>query len=148
LDKSVAGSIPSAFQFYQVGRGFNSKRLQTSVAGSTLSDSKFEQVGHGFNPEYQHLVLIVMSASILFVNRNIGINLAAFFEMSGRGGRNNGRGGRGRGGACRGGRSQGRGQNYNGSVNASKRGMCTNLGTNVFDYGHKSAANQMHTSWE
>jgi hypothetical protein len=26
--------------------------------------------------------------------------------------------------------------------------MCTNLGTNVFYYGHKSAADQMLTSWE
>jgi hypothetical protein len=26
--------------------------------------------------------------------------------------------------------------------------MCTNLGTNVFDYGQKFAADQMHTSWE
>jgi hypothetical protein len=26
--------------------------------------------------------------------------------------------------------------------------MCTNLGTNVFDYGKKSAADQMRTSWE
>jgi hypothetical protein len=26
--------------------------------------------------------------------------------------------------------------------------MCTNLGTNVFDYGQKSAADQMRTSWE
>jgi hypothetical protein len=26
--------------------------------------------------------------------------------------------------------------------------MCTNIGTNVFDYGQKSAADQMRTSWE
>jgi hypothetical protein len=26
--------------------------------------------------------------------------------------------------------------------------MCTNLGTNVFDYGQNSAADQMRTSWE
>jgi hypothetical protein len=26
--------------------------------------------------------------------------------------------------------------------------MCTNLGTHVFDYGQKSAADQMRTSWE
>jgi hypothetical protein len=26
--------------------------------------------------------------------------------------------------------------------------MCTNLGTNVFDYGKKSAADKMRTSWE
>jgi hypothetical protein len=68
--------------------------------------------------------------------------------MSGRGGRNNGRGGRDRGGTNRGGRGRVRGQNYTGSVNAENRGMCTNLGTNVFDYGQKSAADQMRTSWE
>jgi hypothetical protein len=28
------------------------------------------------------------------------------------------------------------------------RGLCTNLGTHVFDYGQKSAADQMRTSWE
>jgi hypothetical protein len=68
--------------------------------------------------------------------------------MSGRGGRNNGRGGRGHGSATRGGCGRGQGQNYTGSANAAKRGMCTNLGTNVFDYGQKSAADQMRTSWE
>jgi hypothetical protein len=62
------------------------------------------------------------------------------------GGRNNGRGGRGRGG--RGGRSQGRGQNYTGPSNAARKGLCTNLGTNVLDYGQKSAVDQMRTSWE
>jgi ribosomal protein L15 len=60
------------------------------------------------------------------------------------GGRNNGRGGRGHGG--RGGR--GRGKNYTGSANTTKKGMCANLGTNVFDYGQKSAADLMRTSWE
>jgi hypothetical protein len=94
--------------------------------------------GHGFNSEDQHLLSIVTSSSILFVNRNIGINTAAFFKMSGRGGRNNGRGGRGR--EC--------GHTYTGSANAAKRGMCTNIGTNVFDYGQKSAADKMRTSWE
>jgi hypothetical protein len=62
------------------------------------------------------------------------------------GGRNNGSGGRGRGG--RGGRGRGRGQNYTGSANAARKGICANLGTNVFDYGQKSAADQMRTSWE
>jgi hypothetical protein len=65
--------------------------------------------------------------------------------MSGRGGgMNNGRGGSGHGG--RGGR--GRVQNYDGSANTTKKGLCDNLGTNVFDYGQKSAADLMHTSWE
>jgi hypothetical protein len=67
------------------------------------------------------------------------------------GGRNNSHGGRGRGGrgrGGRGGRSRGRGQNYTGSANAARKGICTNLGTNVFDYGQKVAADQMRTSWE
>jgi hypothetical protein len=92
--------------------------------------------------------LIVTSTLTPFANLNVGINLASLFKMSGRGGRNNSRGGRGRGSANRGGRGRGRGQNYNGSANAAKRGMCTNRGTNVFDYGQKSAADQMRTSWE
>jgi hypothetical protein len=61
-------------------------------------------------------------------------------------GRNNVRDGRGRGG--RGGRIRGRDQNYTGSANAARKGLCTNLGTNVFEYGQKSAADQMRTSWE
>jgi hypothetical protein len=65
--------------------------------------------------------------------------------MSGRGGgRNNGRGGRGHDG--RGGR--GPFQNYTGSANTTKRRLCANLGTNFFDYGQKSAADLMRTSWE
>jgi ribosomal protein L15 len=90
----------------------------------------------------------VTSTLTPFANRNVGIDLISLFKMSGSGGRNNGRGGRGRGSANRGGRGRGRGQNYTGSVNAAKRGLCTNLGTNVFDYGQKSAADQMCTSWE
>jgi hypothetical protein len=67
--------------------------------------------------------------------------------MSGRGGgRNNGRGGRGRGG--RGGRGRGRVQNYTGPTTPTKKGLCANLGTNVFDSGKKSAADLMLTSWE
>jgi hypothetical protein len=93
-------------------------------------------------------LLIVTSTLTHFSNRNAGINLASLFKMSGRGGRNNGRGGRGCGGANLGGGNRGRGQNYIGSVNAEKRGMCTNLGTNVFDYGQKSGSDQMRTSWE
>jgi hypothetical protein len=93
-------------------------------------------------------LLIVTSTLTPFVNRKVGINLASLFKMSGKGGRNNGRGGRGRGSANRGGRGRERGHNYTGSVNAAKRGLCTNLGTNVFEYGQKSAADQMRTSWE
>jgi hypothetical protein len=67
--------------------------------------------------------------------------------MSGRGGgRNNGRGGRGHGG--RGGRGCGRGQNYTDLANTKKKGLCANIGTNVFYYGQKSAANLMRTSWD
>jgi hypothetical protein len=33
-------------------------------------------------------------------------------------------------------------------ANAARKGLFANLGTNVFDYGQKSAADQMHTSWE
>jgi hypothetical protein len=66
--------------------------------------------------------------------------------MTGRGGRSGNRDGRGNGG--RGGRGRGRGQNYTGAASALKRGICTTLGTNVFDYSQKSAADQMRTSWE
>ena len=31
---------------------------------------------------------------------------------------------------------------------ASKRVLFTELGNNVFDYGHKAAADMMRTSWE
>ena len=66
--------------------------------------------------------------------------------MSGRGGR--GRGNRGgRGGQARGGRGgRGRGQNYAGNQRTSTTGLCAALGYNVFDYGHKAAADQMRTS--
>jgi hypothetical protein len=67
-------------------------------------------------------------------------------SMTGRGGRSGGRGGRGNSG--RGGRGRGRGQHYASAATASKRGLCTTLGTNVFDYSQKSAADQMRTSWE
>jgi hypothetical protein len=30
----------------------------------------------------------------------------------------------------------------------SRKGLFANLGTNVFDYSHKSASDQMRTSWE
>ena len=64
--------------------------------------------------------------------------------MTGRGNRNSGRGGRGRAGR---GRGRGRGQNYAGTT-STKKGLCDALGTHVFDYGQKSAADQMRTSWE
>ena len=67
--------------------------------------------------------------------------------MSGRGGRSHGRGGRGNNNN-RSGRGRGRGQHYTGASKTSKSGLCTTLGNNVFDYGHKAAADQMRTSWE
>ena len=65
--------------------------------------------------------------------------------MSGRGGRYSGRGGRGSNDR---GRGRGRGQSYTGAIKSSKQGLCSALGTSVFDYGHKSAADQMRTTWE
>jgi hypothetical protein len=64
--------------------------------------------------------------------------------MSGRAGRNCG----GCSSSGCGGRGRSRGQNYTGARSASKKGLCTTLGSNIFDYGHKGAANQMRTSWE
>ena len=63
-------------------------------------------------------------------------------SMSGRGGRSghNSRSGRGRGG---------RGQNYSGAgTGGRKKGLCSALGKNVFDYGQKASADQMRNSWE
>jgi hypothetical protein len=59
-------------------------------------------------------------------DRNIGKQVLSFVIMSGRGGRNSGRGGRGNN--DRGGRGRGRGQNYTGASKASKSGLCTTLG--------------------
>jgi hypothetical protein len=62
--------------------------------------------------------------------------------------------GRGRGGSHsvrgseHGGRGRGRGQNYTGARTAAKSGLCAALGNNVFDYGHRAAADQIITSWE
>ena len=64
--------------------------------------------------------------------------------MSGRVGRNYNLGGRGNSR----GRGKGRGQNYTGNTSTTKKGMNEALGTNVFDYGQKAAADQMRTSWE
>jgi hypothetical protein len=33
-------------------------------------------------------------------------------------------------------------------ANAARKGLCANIGTNVLDYGQKSASYQMRTSWE
>jgi hypothetical protein len=97
--------------------------------------------------------LFQLSVKKLFAGRNIGNDpQVPFPKMSGRGGgRNNGRGGRGHGGCGgseRGGRGRGLGQNYTGSANITKKVMCANISTNVFEYGQKSAADLMRTSWE
>jgi hypothetical protein len=60
----------------------------------------------------------------------------------GRGGSHGGCGGKH--GVC----SRGRGQNYTVTRTAAKSGLCAALGINVFDYGHRAAADQMRTSWE
>jgi hypothetical protein len=60
----------------------------------------------------------------------------------GRGGSHGGRGGK------HGGHGHRRGQNYTGARMVAKCGLCAALGINVFDYGHRAAANQMRTSWE
>jgi hypothetical protein len=69
---------------------------------------------------------------------NFGIMSGRSAGASGRGGRGNNDKGRGRG----------RGQNYTGASKATKTGLCAALGTNVFNYGHKAAADEMRTSWE
>jgi hypothetical protein len=65
--------------------------------------------------------------------------------MTGRGARTDGHGGPGNGGR---GRGRGHGQNYTGTPTSIKKGLCDALGANVFDYGQKSSADQMRTSWE
>ena len=66
--------------------------------------------------------------------------------MSGRGGRNSYRGGWWNGNC--GERGRGQGHNYSGTSSTTKRGLCNALGTSVFDYGQKSAADQTRSSWE
>jgi hypothetical protein len=102
--------------------------------------SSFRRFGRGFNSKRQHMLSIPTSTSILFVNSNICINRAKFFKMSGRGGikmvavdavvvltedavRDEVR------------------TTLDRPV--QWKSICTNLGTNVFDYGQKSAADQM-----
>jgi hypothetical protein len=61
---------------------------------------------------------------------------------------------RGRGGSHGGHRSghdghgRGRGQNYTGTRVVAKSGLCAALGNNLFEYGHRAAADQMQTLWE
>ena len=56
----------------------------------------------------------------------------------GHGGRGNNNGGRGKGG----------GNDCTNANSTAKQGLCAALGKNVFDYGHKAAADEMRTSWE
>jgi hypothetical protein len=58
----------------------------------------------------------------------------------GRGGSHGGRGSEHSGHSCR------RGQNYTGARMVAKSDLCAALGNNVFDYGHRAAADQMRTS--
>jgi hypothetical protein len=61
----------------------------------------------------------------------------------GRGNRGNCDGNRGRG------RGKGRGNTYTSTVTAIKhKGLCAALGSHVFDYGQKGAADNMRTAWE
>jgi hypothetical protein len=60
----------------------------------------------------------------------------------GRGGSHGGCSGECSGCGCR------RGQNYTGARTVAKSGLCAALDNNVFDSGHRAAADQMRTSWE
>ena len=66
--------------------------------------------------------------------------------MSGREGRISYRDGRVN--SNRGGQGRGQGHNYSGTSSTTKRGLYNALGTRVFDYGQKSAADQTRSSWE
>jgi hypothetical protein len=48
-------------------------------------------------------------------------------------------------GSKHGGRGRGGGQNYTGTRVAAKSGLCSALGNNVFDCGHREAVDQMRT---
>ena len=66
--------------------------------------------------------------------------------ISGRVERSSHRGGQGNVN-CRG-RGRGRGHNYSGTSSTTKGGFCNALGTSVFNYDQKSAADQTRSSWE
>jgi protein-disulfide isomerase-like protein with CxxC motif len=57
-----------------------------------------------------------------------------------------GRSGRGRNEHKR--RGRGREQGYTSNAKIQKSGLCKALDSNVFDYRHKAAADEMRTSWE
>ena len=93
------------------------------------------------------LILIVKLANTLTL---FYISILYFYIiMSGRGGR----GGRSpyRSGCDKGNcgrRGKGRGHTYFGAISAAKKGLSNTLGTSVFDYFQKAAADQTRTSWE
>ena len=66
--------------------------------------------------------------------------------MSGRGGRSSYRGGPGNGN--RSGQGRGLGHNYSCTSSTTKKGLCNDLGTSVFNYGQKSAVDKTRSSWE
>ena len=66
--------------------------------------------------------------------------------MSEGGGRIPYRGGRGNENRGRQGRFQL--HNYSGTISTAEKGLCNNLGTSVFDYGQKLAAEQTRSLWE
>jgi hypothetical protein len=118
-----------------------------SIVKSAPNFKKFlevSEVGIGFNSHPRHLFILQLLVTTLFAGRNIGNDPQVIFpKISGRGGGiKNVRGERGHVG-CGG---RGRGQNYTGSANTTKKGMCGNLRTNVFDYGQHSAADLMRNS--
>ena len=47
-----------------------------------------------------------------------------------------------------GGRGKGRESSYSSQGNTAKKGLCSALGKYMFDYGHKTAADEMRTTWE
>ena len=68
--------------------------------------------------------------------------------MSGRSGKQ-GRSGRSKSGTSNGRGGRGRGNYYSGSDKVVKhKGLCAALGSHVFDYAQKGAADQMRTTWE
>ena len=69
-----------------------------------------------------------------------------YIIMSGRGVIIPYRGGRGNGNRV--GRGRIRGHNYSGTSSAANRGLYNAIGTSVFDYSQKSAADQIRSSWE
>jgi hypothetical protein len=139
-----APNFKKFFEVSEVGLGFNS-HPNTFLFSNTQSGPLNYAIPGVVCISWSRFQL---SVTKYFAGRNIGNDPQVLFpKMSGRGGgRNNGRGGRGHG--RRGGRGCGQGQNYTSSANTTNKGLCGNIGNNAFDYGQKSAADLMRTSWE